>query len=116
VTRDIRLALKNGSVDVVYDEVVERERRISGQIRQEFSLRRVNTRSRISPQTEELAIELEREHFLKQRPQSWISIHTRCLHERNVTQSDIADDETITAATIFSEMLSSEREVIRQLD
>jgi hypothetical protein len=26
VTRDIRLALKNGSVDVVYDEVVEERR------------------------------------------------------------------------------------------
>jgi hypothetical protein len=79
VTRDIRLALKNGSVDVVYD-VVEREaaNKWSKYVK-EFSLRRVNTRSRISPQTEELAIELERNIFWKQRPQSWISIHTRCL-------------------------------------
>jgi P4 family phage/plasmid primase-like protien len=111
VTRDIRLALKNGSVDVVYDEVVEREaaNKWSKYVK-EFSLRRVNTRSRISPQTEELAIELEREHFLKQKAAIVDQYpHEMSLHERNVTQSDIADDETITAATIFSEMLSSER-------
>jgi hypothetical protein len=48
-----------------------------------------------------LAIELEREHFLEAKAAIVDQYPHEMYHERNVTQSDIADDETITAATIF---------------
>jgi hypothetical protein len=70
------------------------------QIRQRFSLRRVNTRSRISPQTE-VGNRARKGTFSEAKAAIVDQYPHEMYHERNVTQSDIADDETITAATIF---------------
>jgi P4 family phage/plasmid primase-like protien len=111
VTRDIRLKLVGGNAEIVYDESVSEATASQwSKYVKEFSLRRLNTRSRISPETEALARDAEHKDFLKHKSTIVEQYpHEMCLNERHVTQSDMSDDETNFAADIFANMLSSKR-------